>query len=129
MVLLSAPALRLSDTVASAALRLSALPCAAAARRRALAERFDGPGGKLAERLFGVAGVGLDRFRKLFEPGIEKVRGGAAARLDLLADRFGAADQQMLEMADAAVERVGDPQRLGAEHLVDFGAALRRWSR
>ena len=78
----------------------------------------------MAERLFGVSGIRLDRFRKFLKPGIEKVRGGTAALLDLLRHGLGPSDEQMLKMADAAVERVGDPHRLRAEHLVDFGAPL-----
>ena len=93
------------------------------ARRRALAERFGGAGGELAERLLGVAGIGLDRFRQLFEPRAEQVGGGAAA-LSIVGDRFGAADSSCSSwpMRLSSVRHSDAGRRV----LVDLGDALRR---
>ena len=49
--------------------------------------------------------VDFDDLAQLFHARIERVGGGLAAGLDLRGDRLGAADQQLLEAADAAVER------------------------
>ena len=95
------------------------------ARRRALAERFGGVGGELTERPLGIAGIGLDRFRQLLQPGVEQIGGGAAAHFELLDDGFGAADQKLFQLADPAVERVGDPQR-GRRASCRFRRSARR---
>ncbi len=123
IVVLSAPALRLSETVASAALRLRA-SVAAVARRRALAERFGRIGGELGEGALGARRIGLDRFGELLQARIEQIGGGAAAHFHLMDDGFGAADQELLQMADPAVERIGDLKRAFAEGRVDLGDAL-----
>ena len=62
----------------------------------------------LLEQLAGVGGVGLDRAGELLHARVEHVGGGLGADLDLLGDVLGAADQQLLEAADAGVEGVGD---------------------
>jgi hypothetical protein len=125
MVLLSAPALRLSDDgrFGGAAIQRFGRR---GARRRALAERFGGVGGELAERLLGVSGIGLDRFRKLLEPGVEQIGGGAAAHFDLLGDGFGAADQQLLQWPMRLSSVLATSQRFAPS---DLSCRFRRGAR
>src|SRR3546814_10023326 len=47
--------------------------------------------------------VGLDRGGELLHARVERVSGCPGAQLDLFSDRLGAADQQLLEAADAGV--------------------------
>ncbi len=92
---------------------------------RACANGFGGRQRELTERALGFRRVDLDRLAQLLEARIERIGGGLAAGLDLVGDGFGAADQQFLEAADAAVEIVGDLERAGAQglvHLADLDA-------
>ena len=62
----------------------------------------------------------LIELAKLLHARVERVGGRLGADLDLLGDVLGAADQQLLEAADAGVEVVGDLDGAGAERLVDL---------
>ncbi len=63
MVLLSVPALRLSDSGRFRGAAIEAFG-GGRARRRALAERLGGIGGELRQRAFGACRIGLDGFRQ-----------------------------------------------------------------
>ncbi len=62
----------------------------------------------------------LIEFGHLVHARCQQIGGAAAAHFKLLDDGFGAADQQLLQLADPAVERVGDFQGAFAERRVDF---------
>ncbi len=50
-----------------------------------------------------------------FDPRVEEVGRGAAADLHVLDDGFGTSDQELFQMADPGVERIGDVERALAE--------------
>ncbi len=94
-----------------------------------LIHRLQGIRCGLAQQLAGVHGVGLDRGRELLHARGERVGGGLGAELDLLGDVLGAADQQLLEAADAGVEGVGDLDARGCRAPCRSRRSARRSSR
>ena len=119
MVLLSAPALRLSDTVASAALRLSASVAAmlAAALLPSASVVFAASWASARSALLELVLIDSDSCS------MRALSRSAAARLRSSSCWMTASARPIkscFELADAAVERVGDVQRALAEGRVDF---------
>src|SRR5262249_48559658 len=73
---------------------------------RAGADRLGGGQCKLAKRALGFRRIDLNDLAELLQPRVECIGGCLAAGFNLAGDRFGPADEELLETADTTVEIV-----------------------